>query len=120
MGFILTDAATFTCVQGSPATKSSGVIISAVATNVTINGAHPILAGAMISGFTPAVCAFQVSGTPTPCVSFSLTPPSEAKLLINGLAVYTSDDAGTIALVSSMGNGTPGLSITESQTLVSV
>jgi hypothetical protein len=123
MGFVLTDAATFKCFQGSPGTKTSGVTISSVATNVTINGAHPILAGATIGGFTVALCAYQTSTAPpvpTPCVSFALTPPAQAKLLINGSAVYTSDDASTIALVNSTGNGFPGLQITESQQLVSV
>jgi hypothetical protein len=116
---VLTDGATFTCPHGGTGTTASGISISALATNVTIGGHKPILAGATITGFTAAVgCTFQISGVPTPCVGFSLPPPSGIALASSGQAAYTAADAATIALAPSTGNAIPGLQISESQTLV--
>jgi hypothetical protein len=115
---ILTDGATFKCPHGGTGTTKTGISITALATDVTIGGQKPILAGAMITGFTPASgCTFQISGSPAPCVGFSLPPPSEQTLTIGSQPVYTAADAGTIAGVPSTGNGIPGLSISEPQTL---
>lgn len=114
---ILTDGATFSCPHGGTGTITSGISVSAVAVKVTIGGAHPILAGATIAGFTPASgCAWQVSGVPTPCVGFMLPPPAGMAVAIGGQPVYTSADAATIAFAPSTGNGIPGLQISESQT----
>ncbi len=116
---ILTDGATFTCKHGGTGTVASGISISALAESVTIGGHKPILAGASITGFTAALgCTWQVSGTPTPCVGFNLPAPSEQTLTIGGQAVYTAADAAAIAFVPSTGNGLPGLTISEPQTLV--
>ena len=116
---ILTDGATFKCPHGGIGTVNSGITVSTLAASMTINGQKPILAGAMITGFTPALgCTFKISGSPAPCVGFSLPPPSEQTLTINGQPVYAAADAGTIASVPSIGNGIPGLSISEPQTLV--
>ena len=116
---ILTDGATFKCPHGGTGTTASGISVAPLATNVTINGKKPILAGATVLGFTPATgCTFQISGSPAPCVGFTLPPPSEQTLTINGQTVYTAADAGAIAAAPSTGNGIPGLTITEPQTLV--
>jgi hypothetical protein len=115
---ILTDGATFTCPHGGAGTVASGIVsISSLADNVTISGHKPILNGAMISGFTTA-SGCQPPGSAPPCGSFSLPPPSGQSLTIGGVAVYTAADAATIALVPSAGNGTPGLTISEPQELV--
>ena len=117
---ILTDGATFTCKHGGTGTVASGLSISNLASNVTIGGHKPILAGAIVSGFTTAMgCTFAPAGTPKPCQGFTLPPPSEQSLTIGGLAVYTADDASAIALIPSSGNGVPGLQISEPQNLVS-
>jgi hypothetical protein len=108
---ILTDGATFTCKHGGTGTVATGISISNLAEKVTISGHKPILAGATITGFTAA------SGC-TPCVGFSLPPPSEQSLTIGGVAVYTAADASTIAIAPSTGNGIPGLTISEPQDLV--
>jgi hypothetical protein len=118
---ILTDGATFTCPHGGTGTTASGISISPsnLATTVTIGGKKPILAGATITGFTLASgCSFQVSGVSTPCVGFTLPPPSELSVTIDGKPVYTAADAGTIAGAPSTGNAVPGLKINETQTLV--
>jgi hypothetical protein len=116
---ILTDGATFTCPHGGKGTTKTGITISALAADVTIGGQKPILAGATITGFTLASgCSFQVSGVSTPCIGFSLPPPSGQAVTIGGQPVYTAADAGAIALAPSTGNGVPGLSISEPQTLV--
>jgi hypothetical protein len=116
---ILTDGATFTCPHGGTGTTKTGISISALAANVTIGGQKPILAGAKITGFTLASgCSFQLSGVSTPCVGFSLSPPTDQSVTISGQPVYTTADASTIAAVPSIGNSTPGLSISEPQTLV--
>jgi hypothetical protein len=116
---ILTDGATFTCQHGGTGTVANGIIsISAVAASVTIGGHKPILAGATIS-FTPASgCTFPPGGPPNPCSAFSLPAPSEQTLTIGGHSVYTAADAAAIALISNIGNGQPGLRISETQTLV--
>jgi hypothetical protein len=116
---VLTSSASFTCPHGGTGTLATGLTISALATNVTINGHPPILAGATIGGFTAALgCTFQLSGTPTPCVGFTLPLPSGAAFTIGGKPVYTAADAAAIALIPSTGNGTPGLKVSESQALV--
>jgi hypothetical protein len=116
---ILTDGATFACPHGGTGTIATGISISALAEQLTIEGHKPILAGATIAGFTPVLgCAFNVSGTPTPCVGFSLPPPSEQTITIGGQPVYTAADLAAIALVPSTGNAIPGLKISEPQVLV--
>jgi hypothetical protein len=116
---VLTSNASFTCPHGGTGTTATGLTISALATNVTINGHPPILAGAIIGGFTPALgCTFQISGAPAPCTGFILPPPSGAAFTIGGQPVYTAADAAAIALIPSTGNATPGLKVNESQTLV--
>lgn len=116
---ILTDGATFTCPHGGTGTAKTGITISALAATVTIGGQKPILAGATITGFTLALgCSFQVSGASTPCIGFSLPPPSGQTVTIDGKPVYTAADASLIALAPSTGNAVPGLSISEPQTLV--
>ena len=117
---ILTDGATFMCPHGGTGTVTSGISISALGTSMTIGGHKPILAGATITGFTAASgCNFVVAGVSTPCVGFSLPPPSEQSVTIGGQPVYTAADAATLALAPSTGNGFPGLKINETQTLVS-
>lgn len=116
---ILTDGATFTCPHGGTGTVATGISISALAADVTIGGHKPIIAGASITGFTAlSGCGFMVSGVSTPCVGFSLPPPSEQTFTISGQPVYTAADAATIALAPSTGNAIPGLKISEPQTLV--
>jgi hypothetical protein len=117
---ILTDNAAFQCAHSAPATTAQGITISAVASTVSIGGAHPILAGALIAGFTPAICLYLNPGTgvPQPCVAFTLPPPSEQRVKIGVLSVFTSADAGAIATVPSSGNAIPGLTVTEMQTKV--
>jgi hypothetical protein len=116
---ILTDGATFTCAHHGTGTVATGISISALAANVTIGGHKPILAGATISA-TPffAGCIFGVPPGSQPCVGFTLPPPSEQTLTIGGQPVYTAADAAAIAAVPSSGNGQPGLTISEPQTLV--
>lgn len=118
---ILTDGATFTCLHSGTGTVASGIVsISALATNVTVGGHKPILAGATVT-FTPASgCKFPSMGPPgsLPCSAFSLPPPSEKTLTVTGQPVYTSADAAAIALVLSASNSQAGLSISEPQTLV--
>jgi len=116
---ILTDGATFSCAHGGTGAIANGIVsISAVAATVTIGGHKPILAGATIS-FTPASgCTFPQGGPPNPCSVFSLPAPSEQTLTIGGLSVYTATDAAAIALVSNIGNGQPGLTISEPQSAV--
>jgi hypothetical protein len=116
---ILTDGATFTCPHQGTGTVATGISISALATEFTIGGHKPILAGARITGFTAASgCTFTLAGVSTPCIGFSLPPPSEQTLTIGGQPVYTVADATAIALVPSTGNAQPGLTIKEPQTLV--
>jgi hypothetical protein len=116
---ILTDGATFSCPHGGTGTTKTGVTITALATDVTIGGQKPILAGATITGFTLALgCSFQISGVSTPCIGFSLPPPSGQTVTIDGQPVYTAADAGSIAAIPSTGNAVPGLSISEPQSLV--
>jgi hypothetical protein len=116
---ILTDGATFACPHGGTGTTATGISISALAINVTIGNRKPILAGALITGFTPASgCAFMLAGAPAPCVGFALPPPSGQTVTIGNQPVYTAADATTIAAVPSIGNGIPGLTISEHQTLV--
>lgn len=116
---ILTDGATFTCAHGGTGTVTSGIAsVSPVATNVTIGGHKPILAGATVS-LTPASgCSWAPGGVATPCSAFSLPPPSEQTLTVTGQPVYTSADAAAIALVPSASNAQVGLTISEPQTLV--
>ena len=115
---ILTDGATFTCPHGGTGTVTTFISISALAENVTIAGHKPILAGAIVTGFTPASgCNFATS-VPQPCVGFALPAPSEQTLTIGGQPVYTAADAAAIALVTSSGNSLPGLTISEPQSLV--
>jgi hypothetical protein len=117
---ILTDGATFTCFHGGTGTIATGISISAVAQEVTIDGHKPILAGASITGFTLALgCIFNVSGVSTPCAGFVLPPPSTQAITIGGKPVYTAADLVAIALVPSTGNAIPGLKISEPQSLVS-
>lgn len=113
---ILTDGAIFTCGHKGVATSPS---ISNLASNVTIGGHKPILAGAIISG-TFAGCTWPaLSGVGAPaCSTFSLPPPSEASVTIGGVPVYTAADETAIALASDSVNGQVGMSISESQTLV--
>lgn len=116
---VLTDGATFTCKHGGTGTAASGISISSLAENVTIGGHKPILAGAVITGFTQAMgCTWAPGGVSTPCVGFALPPPSEQSLMIGGAPVYTANDASSIATIPSLGNGVPGLSVSEPQTLV--
>ncbi len=117
---ILTDGATFTCAHGGTGTAVTGISISSLAENVTIGGHKPILAGATITGFTTkSGCKFQTpSGTPQPCMGFTLPPPSGQSFTIAGQSVYTAADASAIASVPSTGNAVPGLTISEPQTLV--
>jgi hypothetical protein len=116
---ILTDGATFTCPHHGTGTVATGISISALAEEFTIGGHKPILAGATITGFTAlSGCTFMLAGVSTPCVGFSLPPPSEQTLTIGGQPVYTAADAAAIALVPSTGNAQVGLTISESQTLV--
>jgi hypothetical protein len=116
---ILTDGATFTCPHKGTGTVASGISISALADVVTIGGHKPILAGATITGFTAASgCTFGSPPGSQPCMGFQLPPPSEQTLTIGGQAAYTAADASAIALAPSTGNSQPGLTISESQTLV--
>ena len=116
---ILTNGATFTCAHQVTGTIATGILISALAELVTIGGHRPILAGASITGFTAASgCTFGSPPGSQPCVGFILPPPSEQTLTIGGQAVYTAADAAAIALAQSTGNGKPGLTISEPQTLV--
>lgn len=116
---VLTDGATFTCPHKGTGTVASGISISALADEVTIGGHKPILAGATITGFTAASgCTFTVAGASTPCLGFSLPPPTNQTVTIGGQVVYTAADASAIALVPSSGNSQPGLTISEPQTLV--
>jgi hypothetical protein len=116
---ILTDGATFTCAHHGTGTVATGIVISALAADVTIGGHKPILAGATISA-TPffAGCIFADTHGPNPCTRFTLPAPSEQTLTIGGKPVYTAADATAIAAAPSSGNGQPGLTISEPQTLV--
>jgi hypothetical protein len=111
---VLTDGATFTCAHHGTGTVTTGIVVLPLASDFTIGGHKPILAGASVTGFSAASgCTF-----PQPCVGFTLPPPSEQTLTIAGQPVYTAADAAAIALVPSSGNGQPGLTISEPQTLV--
>jgi len=103
-----------------PAAKGAteGITISLTASKIQVDGAKPILNGAMISGFTTDNgCNFQVSGSPAPCVSFALAmAPATGLLAENNQKVYTEADASAIKGVMATGNSVPGLTITESQT----
>jgi hypothetical protein len=114
---ILTDGATFTCAHKGVASVATGLSISSLASNVTIAGHKPILAGATVSGLF-AGCVYTDAKGPKPCASFSLPPPSGSTVTIGGQTVYAAADATTIALAPEAGNGQPGLSISEPQTLV--
>lgn len=117
---VLTDGATFVCGHQGQGKLTTGFSVTATASNVTIGGQKPILAGASILGFTAASgCIFNILGTAAPCIGFSLPPPSGQALTIGGMPVYTAADLAAIALVPSTGNGQPGLQIKETQTLVS-
>ena len=116
---VLTDGATFTCPHGGTGTAASGLTIAPLGMVVTINGHRPILAGATVLGFTPALgCTFQVAGAATPCVGFSLPPPSGHGMTVGGQPVYTTADASMIALAVSTGNAQPGLKVSELQTIL--
>jgi hypothetical protein len=122
-GFILTNKAMFKCAHMVAAVPLSPTGISiappGLGIHLTINGAQPICAGAIIAGFTSALCTYQVSGSPDPCVSFTLPAPSEAHLQVDGMTVFTSADLAAIAGIPSFGNAIPGLTIIESEVLVS-
>lgn len=119
-GTVLTNKATFKCAHmAAPVGIAGGITISSLGTHLTINGALPITAGATIAGFTSVLCLYAPGGTPTPCVSFILTAPSETRLVVDGKTVYTTLDAPAVALVPSSGNVIPGLVITDPETLVS-
>lgn len=119
-GFVLTSNATFKCAHMPTAVPlSAGLVISALGTHLTINGAQPILAGATISGFTSTLCSYVTGGSPDPCVSFVLTAPSQTHLQIDGKTAFTSADLTTIAAIPSSGNAIPGLTIVEPEVLVS-
>jgi len=117
---ILTDGATFKCAHQGTGTVASGVVsISAVASNVTIDGHKPILAGAIVSLSPASGCQATAQLMVPQCSAFTLPPPSEQTVTIGGLAVYTAADEATIALAINTGNSLPGLQVSESQTLVS-
>ncbi len=118
-GFVLTNKATFKCAHSAPVTVADGITISALGTHLTINGAQPIAAGATIGGFITGICAYAPGGVATPCLTFVLATPSETHLVVDGTTVFTSADAATIALIPSSGNAIPGLTIVESEVLVS-
>ncbi len=119
MAFLLTDRATFKCAHMPvPVGVSGGITISTLAVHLNINGAHPILAGAKIAGFTTALCTYTESGTPAPCLSFVLPAPSETRLQIDGNIAFTAGDLSAIAAVPSVGNAIPGLVIAEPQVLL--
>ena len=119
MAFVLTDRATFKCAHMAvPVGISAGITISSVAVHLTINGAHPILGGATIAGFTSALCPYAPGGTAAPCVSFVLGAPSETRMQIDGKPAFTSADAATIATIPSSGNAIPGLTIVDAEVLV--
>jgi hypothetical protein len=101
-----------------PVTLTAGITISSLAVHANVNGAHPILAGATIAGFTQALCSYVTMGVPTPCVSFVLGPPSETKLQIDGKHAFTAADLAAIALLPSSGNGIPGLVIADPDVLL--
>jgi hypothetical protein len=121
MPFVLTNRAMFQCKHmPSGVPMSAGITISKLVTHLNINGALPIAAGAVIGGFTSALCPFvNGSGVAQPCVSFTLTIPTETKLSVDGSTVFTSADAAAIAAIPSKGNLIPGLMITEAEVLVS-
>lgn len=117
---VLTDGAKFKCAHmATPLGISEGITISLTASKIAIDGSKPILNGAQIGGFTTDKgCTYQVSGVPTPCISFFLSTVSATGLLAESQQkVYTSTDSSAISsLVVSTGNGLPGLTIIESQT----
>src|SRR5690242_16263855 len=93
---VLTDGAKFKCAHmAAPIGVTEGIVISSTVSKIQVDGAKPILNGSTISGFTTkSGCAFQVSGTPTPCVSFVLaTAPATGLLAENNQKVYTDADA---------------------------
>jgi len=113
---ILTDGATFTCGHKGSGTVASGITISSLAQNVTIGGHKPILAGATISGvFKGCTNPANAGG---PCTSFTLQTPSEQSFTIGGQSVYTAADAAVVALVPDNVNHQPGLTISETQELM--
>lgn len=113
---VLTDGATFKCAHMVAAIGKPFVSISTVASKIKVDVASPILSGATIGGFTTVNgCTFQVTGTPTPCISFILTAPATGALQQDGIAVYTQADLSAILTVVSTGNANPGLVISESQ-----
>lgn len=117
---VITDGATFSCKHGGSGSAASGLAISAVASNINLNGHHPLLAGASVDGFTAALgCTFQVLGVATPCLGFALPPPSGKAMSVGGKPVYCSADAAAIALIPSKGNGQPGLTVSEPQNVLS-
>ena len=118
-GFVLTNHATFQCKHSAPLTITEGITISSLGTHLTINGTQPITVGATVAGFITGVCTYAPGGVPTPCQNFVLGPPSETHLQVDGKAVYTENDLATIAVIPSSGNGLPGLTIVETQVLVS-
>jgi hypothetical protein len=120
-GTVLTNKATFACAHSAPVTVADGITISTLGTHLTINGAQPIAAGATIAGFIAGVCTYAPGGTPDPCLSFVLTTalPSETHLQVDGKTVYTSSDLVAIKAVHSSGNSIPGLTIVETEVLVS-
>lgn len=116
---VLTDGATFKCAHmTAPIGVDDGIVITSRASKIQVGGAKPILEGATISGFTTEKgCTFQVSGSPTPCVSFALAmAPATGLLAENNQKVYTDADASAIGGVVATGNGQSGLTISESQT----
>lgn len=109
---ILTDGATFMCAHGGIGT----VAPDGLATQVTVGGHRPVLAGARVTGF--ASCLFPGPNGTLPCVGYRLPPPQGKAMTIGGQAVYTTADAGAIALAMSEGNKQPGLSVIETQSLL--
>lgn len=113
---VLTDGAKFKCAHMPvPLGVSEGITISLTASKVTVNGAKPILNGAVISGFT--TCTHTEGLVQKPCTAFKLTTvPATGLLTASNQKVYIAADKSAISSVPSEGNKLSGLTIIESQT----
>ena len=115
---VITDGASFKCAHmPAPLGVSQGISISLTAQKISVDGAKPVLQGAIISGFTVANgCTFQVAGAAAPCVSFLLAAvPATGLLSENNQNAYIDADAQAIGMIPATGNAQPGLSIVEPQ-----